>query len=325
MRQPRLGRYAGAVLILCGCGGEQFSSAGSKPDSGVSANGGAGASAGGQTAAAGSGAGGGGAANSGGVPAIGGAGGNAGAGGGNPVTTVDAGPAHWCTGQKALFCADFDEFTGVDTFLNSWTTFSTTGAEFSFDSGVGVPSAPNALRIKTSATKDVKALVTQKIAPFAKPPSKLRLEFSLRIDAADNIGFLSGAAIAGIIAGSDVTEGVVALEIGNGPALVAGYLEPKGAGSGFNATAIAGAFPKTNAWIGRYAIEIDYKEVSDASRGGCAQVLAGGAPQLNQCLKLPASLAAPPYVSVALGVYGGGLAQTGNVELRFDNVILTAE
>jgi hypothetical protein len=320
VRQPRLGRYAGAILILCGCGGEQFSSAGGKPDGSATATGGTGASAGGQAAsnsggATGSGAGGGGAASSGGVPAMGGSGG----------AVADAGLKHWCAGQKALFCADFDEFTSIDSFLNSWTTFSTSGAEFSFDSGAGVPSPPNALRIKTSSTKDVKALVTQKLPPFAKPPSKIRLEFSLRIDAAEAVGFLSGAAFAGIITGSDVTDGVVALEIGNGPALAAGYVEPKAAGSGFNAAGLPGAFPKANAWIGRYAIEIDYTDVTDASRGGCAQVLAGGAPQLNQCLKLPASLAAPPYVSVALGVFGGGLAQTGNIELRFDNVVLTAE
>jgi hypothetical protein len=258
-------------------------------------------------------------------------GGNAGAGR-NTGGTASGGSAgaggaitapHWCDGQTALFCEDFDEVTKIDDFLNSWTTVSTVGATFSFDSSAGVPSSPNALRIRTTSSTDVKALAVRQLAPFATRPSKIRLEFDLRIDAGDTVDVGSGAAFAAILTGTRVSDGIIGVEVGPGPAVLAGYIDATGTPS---ESALSGAFPTENQWLGRYAIEVTYSTGAiSGNRTGCVQVLVGGTRQLPQCLALPPTLIDPPFVSVAFGVYGGGFASTGDVQLRFDNVVLTAQ
>lgn len=348
------------TITVASCGGGQFSSkGGGAGGAGATPSGSGGREAGGSggNAEAGGGAGGtdgtGASAGSGGSDSTGGGGGaggtrpppgsggtepsDAGSGGARPgsggteaggTTARDASAPHWCDGRQALFCEDFDELSGVDKFLNSWTSFSTTGGTFSFDSGPGVPSSPNALRIRTTSPSDVDAIVVRAIPPFTKSPSKLRLEFDLRIDAGDNVALLSGAAFAGILTGNHVTDGVVGIDIGNGPALVAGYLERSGA---VGAAPLTGPFPAENKWLGRYALEITYSAVTSATRAGCAQVYVNGVAGLAQCLKLPASLVDPPSISIALGVYGralsvtgSGTSMTGDIQLRFDDVLLTA-
>jgi hypothetical protein len=324
---------AAALLLATGCGGDSFSAnpaAGGKggaDSAGGSSSSGGSSSGGGTTSGSGGGGGaaastGGGGAPNGGTTAAGGAPGT-----GGSVVVADAGsPQTWCDSQRgALFCADFDEATAILPLLESFTNYSQNGAAFSLDNGGGVPSPPNALRIRTSVDHDVKAILTQKIAPFVDPPNKLTLEFSMRIDAGSAVGVLSGAAVAAIFTGTDVVDGAMALEIGNGPSLVAGYLEPKGTpGLGFGSSSLPGAFPQTNQWLGRYALQITYGN-GDGGRTGCLQVLAGGIAQLPKCLQLPATLTSPTFVSVALGVYSGGFNQTGDVQIRFDNVVLTAE
>jgi hypothetical protein len=239
---------------------------------------------------------------------------------------VDAGsPGHWCATQNALFCADFDEASDVDTVLGSWTTFSKVGGQFSLDTSAGVPSPPNALEVMTTSTSGVRTLLAQAIRPFASPPTKMRLELALRIDAASSVGFLSAAAFAAILFGSGPEAGSVSLAIGNGPTLSAVYVEPADGGTSFGTSNISAPFPPTNQWDGRYAIEIDYGTAADGGPSACAQIYAGGVPQLQPCMALPPSLQHPSTVSIAIGVYSGGAGNTGNVILRFDDVTFTAE
>ncbi len=341
------------------CSGDRFSSQSSSDGGGAGATstGGAPASTGGTANAPG------GAANTGGSPGSGGAVGSGGTngtggastagganggtfsrdggppkdGGGGGVATggsgaggtnaADATAPHWCDGQRGLFCEDFDEQPTVDGFLNSWTTFSTTGGNFTFDHGSGIPSAPNALRIQTTAPNDVKAFVIHAIPAFATKPSKIRLEFDLRIDAGDSVTLLSGAAFAAILTGTRVSDGIIGLEVGNGPGVFAGYVDPSG---NAGAAPLSGSFPQENVWLGRYGFEITYSGAGSSARTGCVQALVGGQPALASCLKLPASLVDPPFVSIAFGVYsgvlyGGTVASTGDVQLRFDNALLTTE
>ncbi|HVU05100.1 MAG TPA: hypothetical protein VHE30_25295 [Polyangiaceae bacterium] len=326
MRASLLGPVA--IALVTACGGDSFSGAPAGVNGGASGSGGggsAGSASGGTGGGGGSASGGGGAtAGGGGTTGSGGASGAPGAGGAGVGT--DAGPAHWCDDKHALFCADFDEFTTVDALLNSFTTYSTVGADFSLDSGAGVPSSPNALRIRTTSDKDVRGIVVQKIAPFSTPPDHVRLEFSLRVDAGGSVAFLSGAAIVALFMGDDVTDGAIALEVGNGPTLSAAYLEPQAVG-GFGTSNVPGLFPKPNQWSGRYALDVTYGASPDVDGGrtGCLELLLGGVPQLTPCLKLAKSLVDPAFVSVALGVYSGGLGQTGDVQIRLDDVILTAD
>jgi hypothetical protein len=267
--------------------------------------------------------GGGGPAKDGGSGGAGSATGGSGAGGNSGA---DAMTPHWCDGQRGLLCEDFDEQPTVDGFLNSWTTFSTTGANFTFDHSAGIPSAPNALRIQTTASSDVKALVVHAIPAFATKPSKIRVEFDLRIDGGDSVSLLSGAAFAAILTGSKVSDGIIGLEVGNGPGLYAGYID---AGGNAGAAPFSSSFPQENVWIGRYGFEITYSGAGSSARTGCVQALVGGQPALDSCLKLPASLVDPPVVSIAFGiysgVYGGTVANTGDVQLRFDNALVTTQ
>jgi hypothetical protein len=231
-----------------------------------------------------------------------------------------------------LFCEDFDRFNDVGKFLGSWTTYSISGGEFAFDGDNNVPSSPNALRVRTTATANVKTLIAQNLPAFGAPPSKLRMEFALRINKAANIGALQGVAFAGFFNGSEITDGAVAMAIamplvGSVPQLEIGYVEPTGdAGVGFNAKASQNQFPGLNQWIGRYALDIQYSTGS-AGRSGCARLLAGGIDQLGGCLTLPASLSSPKTITVVLGAYSTGLFgnNSGDVEVEFDNLVVTSQ
>jgi hypothetical protein len=247
--------------------------------------------------------------------------GNGGTGNGG-AAMADAAPPRWCDGRQVLFCEDFDGFATVDELLNSWTNFSTVGAAFTFDTSAGVPSPPSALRVRTMARSGVQALAVRKIDAFTTRPTSIRLEFALRIDAGDTVDPVTGAAFAGFLTGTRVTDGIVGIKVGPGPALLAGYVEPNNGPA--NDTPLPSVFPTENQWLGRYGIEVTYANVA-AVRSACLQILVGGTRQLPQCLKLPASLVDPAFVSVALGVYSGGVGATGDVQLRFDNVTMTAQ
>jgi hypothetical protein len=233
-------------------------------------------------------------------------------------------PPHFCDGQQAaLFCDDFDGITTIDTLLASWTSVSTTGGTFYLDTGTGVPSPPNALQLRTNSSQDVQALAIHEAARFAKAPSKVRLEFNLRIDAADTVGIASGAAIATLLTGSRIFDGMIGIEVAAGPALHAGYIDPSGTPDD---VPFSTPFPAEGKWLDRYAIEVTYSTTAAGTRTACLQVYVGTARQLPQCMPLPRSLATPPpFMSVALGVLGGGLATTGDVQVRFDNVVVTAQ
>jgi hypothetical protein len=235
----------------------------------------------------------------------------------------DAAVPTYCDGHPALFCEDFDRAANVDAFLNSWTSSSATGGAFTFDSDPSVPSPPHALRIRTSAPYNVNALVIHQIPAFASRPSKVRLEFAFRIDAGDNVDLLTGAMFAGILTGARVADGIIGLELGPGPALLAGYIDPSDGSS--NEAAFSGAFPKENEWIGRYALEVTYASSTSGARTGCVQAYASGVRQLEPCLKLPKALVDPPTISIALGVLSGGVGATGDIQLRFDDVVVTAQ
>jgi hypothetical protein len=247
-----------------------------------------------------------------------------GAGVGGTTTVGDAAVPRWCDTQHVLFCEDFDGAPNVEAFLDSWTSSSTTGATFSFDQSGSVPSPPHALRIRTTSPSDVLALVIHSIPKFATPPSKLRLGFELRIDAGDTIQLGSGVAFAAILAGTRATDRAIAAELGvtTGPVFGAGWVDTVATTEGDDSTP---AFPVENQWLGRYTLEVTYSSTASGVRAGCVQLLLEEQPQLAKCLKLPASLIDPPVVSVAFGVASGGLAQNGDVQLRFDNVTFTAE
>jgi hypothetical protein len=239
---------------------------------------------------------------------------------------VDAAPAHWCTGSHALFCADFDEASDVAGVLSTWTSYSALGGALALDTSAGVPSPPNALEVSTTATSGAKTLLLQTMPLAGAPPHKMRLELDLRIDSASGVGILSSAAFAAIAYGATQNDGSVSLDIGNGPALSAVYVASADAGSSYGAATASGAFPATGQWSGRYALEIDFTTGTDGTRSACAQMYVSGLPLLSPCLALPASMAAPPTtVSVAIGVYGGGQGNTGNVVLHFDDVTFAVE
>ena len=254
--------------------------------------------------------------------------GGAGSGGkGSGGSPGDAGPARWCDGQNVLFCEDFDGFASIDDLFNTWTNVSTTGGTFSFDTGAGVPSGPNALRVRTTTASGVQTLAVQNLAPFAARPSKIRMEFDLRIDAADAVDAISGAAFAGILTGTKLSDGIIGLETSinpalTGPALYGGYIDSSGTDG---ETAFSTPWPKENQWLDRFAIEITYSSTSAGTRTGCVQIFVAGVKQMPACQKLSALLLDPPRISVVLGIYSGGLGTTGDIQLRFDNVTLTAQ
>jgi hypothetical protein len=235
----------------------------------------------------------------------------------------DGGPPRWCDGHlDATFCADFDGAATVEEFLKSWTKFSINNALFSFDSTAGVPSPPHALQIQTTSDR-VDALAINKIPAFVKLPRVVRLEFELRIDAGDYVGPGAGAVFAGILTGERVADGMIGIELAQGSLLRGGYVEPNAVFP--SETNFRTAVPPQNDWLGRYAVEIVYSTPSGGTRTGCAQIFRDDVQQLSQCMSLPPSLTTPPFISIALGMYSGGTGATGNVQLRFDNVLLTVK
>ena len=99
----------------------------------------------------------------------------------------------------------------------------------------------------------MQTLVSKTLPVFAQPPSRIRLDFSLRVDTAEVTAF-AGAAYAGMIMGDDVSDGVVALAITNGPTLSAALITPTSPGATAPTPVIAsaqGAFPTTGQWAGK--------------------------------------------------------------------------
>jgi hypothetical protein len=238
---------------------------------------------------------------------------------------------------KYDFCADFDEAPNVTQLLTSWTTYSSTGGAFTFDT-TNVPSPPNALLATTSSTTGVRTLAIHAMPPPTGPVSKQRLEFSFLVDTANGDTSLAAAAVAAIVFGDDVSGGAVGIAFGNGSnnsdVLEAIYEGPTPDGGGLPAFGQSSApppFPTLGTWDGIFALEITYPPttaVGDAATAptACAQLYIGGIPQLSPCLALPASLSKPtPVTSIALGVFAGGIGSIGNVSVGFDNVTFIGE
>lgn len=242
-------------------------------------------------------------------------------GGGMPFCSANMG--------KFTFCEDFDEYSSVGAFLGTWVG-SSLGGSFSFDQS-GVPSPPNALHVVTTSTSGVRSLAIHAMPGAGASASSQRLEFQLRINEAKGIDGVSAAAVAAIVFGKDVSYGAVALAFTNGtvmnPAtLSAAYLGPA-PDSGIPAFGTANAsspFPTLGQWDGRFAIEVDYGPATDAGPTACAQIYVGTFPQLTPCLALPPSLSHPLQTSIALGVYSGGIGNTGTVDVEFDDVTYNA-
>ena len=241
--------------------------------------------------------------------------------------TTEAG-GHWCDTRTEMFCADFDEAQtalAIASNTSQWTTYSQLGGQFGLAMGPDVPSPPNALTVTGGNSADVLLTRVFENISIARP-SRARLEFELKITSAGSVGLLSASAFAAIGVGMSKTEGVVALAIGNGPALAAVWSVPADAGAaggdaGSFATAAAkgAAFPAANTWAGRYAIEVTYSGTA-AAPAGCAQIYAGATPLLDACMPLPPLLANPKILSIAIGESAAGLDLTGTVTLAFDNV-----
>lgn len=245
--------------------------------------------------------------------------------------TEASGPTTWCTGQTALYCEDFDAYSDLNKLLNApGYTYSTVGGKFAL-AGDAPPSDPSALEVTSTATSDVKTLLAKTLAPFSTVPTHIRMEFALKVNKAANIGYLAGAAFAAILNGREVTDGGVAMAVGQALSggtnvFELGYVEPQhDGGPGFSSKLAQGAFPPLGQWIGRYAIDIQYAG-SGATRTGCARLLAAaGVNQLDSCLALPATLSNPRQITVVMGLYSAGLfSNSGNVEIELDNVIVTA-
>ncbi|HEX3343910.1 MAG TPA: hypothetical protein VHS09_05020 [Polyangiaceae bacterium] len=244
----------------------------------------------------------------------------------------EAGGAPFCTANtgKYTFCEDFDEYASIGAFLGTWIG-SGIGGTFSFDQS-GVPSAPNALHVLTTSTSGVRNLAFHPVqAAAGASTTSQRLEFQLRINQAKGIDAFSAAAVAAIVFGKDVSYGAVALAFSSGTgsnpaALSAVFLGPA-PDSGIPVFGTANGpppFPTLGQWDGRFALEIDYGPATDAGPTACAQIYVGTFPQLTPCLVLPPSLSHPLQTSIALGVYSGGVGNTGTVDVEFDNVTYNA-
>jgi hypothetical protein len=233
------------------------------------------------------------------------------------VAAVDAAPTGWCAGQPAhTFCEDFDGYQSVSTLLGSWSSFEQMNGNFKLDTAAGAPSPPNALEaIGASGAK----VIVLKTLPVAGSPTRLRLEFDLRIDSPGNVGFLSAVGVAAIAFGSSINDGYAALAIGNGPVLQGAWVDAADGGASdagsFKSSNSSGPFPASGVWAGRYAIEIDYSAAT-----GCVQIFDGSTALLSSCLVLPPGLRHPTSVSVVLGDYAAALASTGSIDVEFDNV-----
>jgi hypothetical protein len=228
-----------------------------------------------------------------------------------------------------LFCEDFDRYNDVNELLNApGYNYSLVGGQFGFATDGSVPSKPNAFRITSTAQTDVTTLLANTLPAFNALPSRLRIEFTLRINKAE-VGWLAGGAFVALLNGKEVSDGGVAIAVAGNisglPQLLMAYVGPAAdSGTAFGTEPARGAFPSLNQWIGRYAIDIQYSAAS-TGRTGCAHLMAGGAELLAKCLALPASISSPRQVTVVLGLYSAGLfSNVGNVEIELDNVLVTA-
>jgi hypothetical protein len=253
--------------------------------------------------------------------------------GDGPVGPSEAGPGpSYCATHLGTydFCEDFDKFPNVAQFLTSWTTYSSTGGTFSFDTA-NVPSPPNALGVVTTSTSNVRTLAIHVMPPAGPVPvAKQRLEFDFLVSAASNIQAFSAGVVAAILFGGDITGGAVGLAFGNGSgtsATLAAVYQGPAVDAGLPAFGSSNApppFPNLDQWDGRFAIEITYPGPDAGATTGataCAQIYVGNIAQLNPCLALPTSLSHPAATtSIALGVYSGGVGNTGTIGVGFDDV-----
>jgi hypothetical protein len=226
-------------------------------------------------------------------------------------------PASWCSTQKVLFCADFDESSDVMATLKPWTTSAQVGGTFSLVQSSDNPSPPNALAVAGSGPSS-NAIVVQAFPSLPTKYSRLRLEFDFRVNQAPKVGLLAAGAFAAIAYDpGDVTNTSVALGVGYGSTVAVAYTEP---GTVPGLRAATAPFPMAGVWAGRFALEIDYGAVAavDGGSGACAQLYEGGAAVLPSCLALPAAFARPKSVAIALGFFSIGAASDG--QLEFDNV-----
>jgi hypothetical protein len=235
--------------------------------------------------------------------------------------SVAEGSSHWCDSRPERFCEDFDEETDVNAFLSTWTTNQSTNGSFTFDTSSTVPSAPNALHV--TGTSGAQVTVVRLLPTLPQHEKKVLLAFELRINQSENISGLSAAGFAAIVYGKDLTDGYVALAIGNGPMLEAVGASPADAGAGTAGIPIeqanSGTFPAPATWAARYTLEIDFTQTPP-----CASVYAGTTALLGHCMALPSSLAVPTEFAIVLGDYSGGFTNTGTVDLEFDNVTFDA-
>jgi hypothetical protein len=242
-------------------------------------------------------------------------GGHGAEGGPAPDGPSDA-TAGWCGAHPGhTFCEDFDEYKNVSALFGAWSSFEQTNGNFKLDPS-GPPSPPNALEV--IGANGAKAVVLKTLS-VTKRPTKLRLEFDLRLNSTGSVGLLSAVGLAAIAFGSTVSDGFAALSIGNGPSLSAWWVDSADAGASdagtFKGSNASGAFPGTGAWAARYAIEVDYLATT-----GCVQIYEGPTALLSPCLPLPPNLLHPGVVSVVLGDYAAGFGVTGSIDVDFDDV-----
>jgi hypothetical protein len=239
----------------------------------------------------------------------------------------DAQSTSFCKGRVERFCEDFDEYGTVNDFLGSakWTTFQQTMGAFHLDTQNAL-SPPNALHVTGSDHAQVLAVKTFDGLPT--PLQSIALAFDLRVNAPPpNVGILSLAGLAAFSFGSSVEQDVVALAFANGtpPVLQAAWLASADAGApdagNYAIASLTGPFPQSDSWSARYSLVIDY---TPQHTGGCLQIYAGTTSQLAQCLPLPPSFATAKTVSIAMGDYAALLANTGLVDIEFDNVTFDA-
>jgi len=229
--------------------------------------------------------------------------------------------ASWCSTRDVRFCADFDETNEISALLGSWSSYEQAGGTFSLDTGMDVPSPPNALMV--AATGNAQTLVIQTMPAISTRPTSARLEFDLRIDDAGPVANLSAAVFAAIIEGTTTQGGVVSIAIGNGPQLAAVWQSASDAGmtagNGFGSAPSTAPFPTLGVWSGRFAIEIQYGG-TEAAKTACAQIYQGSIALLGSCTPLPDSFADPHELSIALGQYSAGFDNTSTIQVRFDDV-----
>ncbi len=311
MRTFALASGLGAALVLCQCGGGDFSSSGT----GGTSNGSGGAATGGSNAT-------GGAASTGGSNATGGTAST----GGSSAGTGGA-PPTWCATHDGLYCEDFDGFESADAFLASSSSYSSVKGLFSLDKD-STQSAPNALRVQSTET-NVDSIVINTLPPFTAPPSIIRMEFSLRINQASNIAADSGVIFAALIPGASLTDGIVALELTSTGLYALFYKPDSDAGSGgLGVTQLSGV-PSVGQWAGRFAIQLEYGLAADGGRLGCAQIYIGSL-KAGSCMDLPATALNPTQVTVGLGLRSIATwpwltPNTGQIDIEYDNVIVTTQ